>query len=889
MLAGRKWLRRLAIVLALTGAGSVVASTAVPAGPTWHADPEAQFLLDVTIRQLRLGDGVRAYETPEGTCVILGDMLKTLDLPVTVDLTAKKAVGWAFKETNRLSIDLAARTASFGGKSEPVTSQIRETPEGWCVDSAALGRWLGIGVRPMTAGSVLMLESEAKLPVEMAVERQQRAARIQPAKFDYADLPQVRLPYRMWRAPALDFVVSAGATYRAKDGVRVDRRTSISAAGEIARLSYDAQISTTGKGIPNALRLRAYRSDPEAGLLGPLKATHFGLGDVAGLDSRLSGSPISGRGALVTNRPLFAQAAFDRSRFEGDLPSGWEAEIYRNGELLGFAKPTPDQRYRFEDVQLLYGENQVRIVLYGPQGQVRTREEMINIGRDNVPAGKTWYWAGFNQPGRDVLALDKPPDDIAQPRAQAAVAVEHGLSQRTSVGALARAMLVGDERLTFVEGTVRHSIGSALVELAAARDSSGGQALRAQMVGKVAGISISGEAIAANDFHLRGEKPSSFRDMRLSLSAPIRVGKTSLPAHAEMRLTDRLDGTKQLEAAGKLAANFNSFNLAADLRYRRQQLASGPAPPSEVDFGLMGTGRVGDVRLRGGATAGIAPEARLRSVELSAYWSATEKTDWEGALVYEAGSKRARARVSHVRRLDSLAVAVTGEAASDGSLALGLNLNFSLDAGHRFKFSRQPLASAGAVRARVYRDLNDNGLRDPSEPFEKGALVTTGERLTERATDSRGTVLIGGLTAFRPITVGLDQASLSDPMLVPRKALQMVVPRPGVPADVDIGLVGGGDVEGAIVKNGEQGFEGLDLELVDAGGKVVATTRTDYDGFFLFQRVPYGQYRIRLTRDSAAAAGLAPDINLRLIVSPDKAVVRLGSIHLQPLEIASTR
>ena len=248
------------------------------------------------------------------------------------------------------------------------------------------------------------------------MERQQRAAHIRPASFDLSSLPQVRIPYRMWRAPALDFVVSAGVTYRASDGMRVDRQSSVFAAGEIAHLSYDAQMTTTQKGKPSLLRLRAYRSDPDGGLLGPLNATHFGIGDVEGFDSGLTGSVAAGRGAVITNRPLSAQAAFDRTRFEGDLPSGWEAEIYRNGELLGFAKANSSQRYVFDDVQLLYGENEIQIVLYGPQGQVRTREETDQVGQDNVPAGKTWYWAGFNQPGRDIVQLEKPPDVMICPR-----------------------------------------------------------------------------------------------------------------------------------------------------------------------------------------------------------------------------------------------------------------------------------------------------------------------------------------------------------------------------------------------------------------------------------------------------------------------------------------
>jgi hypothetical protein len=139
---------------------------------------------------------------------------------------------------------------------------------------------------------------------------------------------------------------------------------------------------------------------------------------------------------------------------------------------------------------------------------------------------------------------------------------------------------------------------------------------------------------------------------------------------------------------------------------------------------------------------------------------------------------------------------------------------------------------------------------------------------------------VGGLTTFAPVAVGIDATSLDDPMLVPKKALQVVVPRPGVPADVEIGLVGGGDIEGALVKSGGLGFEGLDLELVDGSGKVVATARTDFDGFFLFERVPYGGYAIRVSKESAVAARILPDLNLRATVTSERSVARLGAVHV---------
>src|SRR5439155_25610058 len=108
------------------------------------------------------------------------------------------------------------------------------------------------------------------------------------------------------------------------------------------------------------------------------------------------------------------------------------------------------------------------------------------------------------------------------------------------------------------------------------------------------------------------------------------------------------------------------------------------------------------------------------------------------------------------------------------------------------------------------------------------------------------------------------------------------------PADVEIGLVGGGDIEGAIVKNGGLGIEGLDIELVDAAGKVVGTARTDFDGFFLFERVAYGSYSVRIAKDSAQAARVLADLGVTLQVTADKSVIRLGGIQARPVPVLAS-
>jgi hypothetical protein len=91
-----------------------------------------------------------------------------------------------------------------------------------------------------------------------------------------------------------------------------------------------------------------------------------------------------------------------------------------------------------------------------------------------------------------------------------------------------------------------------------------------------------------------------------------------------------------------------------------------------------------------------------------------------------------------------------------------------------------------------------------------------------------------------------------------------------------------------VVKSGGIGFEGLTLELIDEAGRVVATTQTDYDGYFLFERAAYGRYSIRVAEGSAIAAKILPNLNATAEVNEDRSTARLGAIPVTSIpQIAS--
>ena len=99
---------------------------------------------------------------------------------------------------------------------------------------------------------------------------------------------------------------------------------------------------------------------------------------------------------------------------------------------------------------------------------------------------------------------------------------------------------------------------------------------------------------------------------------------------------------------------------------------------------------------------------------------------------------------------------------------------------------------------------------------------------------------------------------------------------------VELPLVAAGEIAGTLQKEGGRILSGVDLELIDKNDNIIKTTRTEYDGFFLFEGVPYGKYRIRVSALAANVVGI--DARLPQVAELNKAnpTVELGIITTRP-------
>ena len=881
----------------LMGAAALLGSLTGPsiatpafAAPSWVANDDDALLFEVRLAQYTLGDGVRGYQTPAGACVDLADTIMALDISVRLDKKLRRATGWVFEERRTLTIDREINQAQIMNTRETLgPDAIYDTPEGWCVDTGRLSKWLGVALTADKSNALLIIKANDKLPVQLQLERRERAAKLKPvASFDLKSLPQANAPFRGFKIPSVDAVVTLGGA-RQQGTTSVSARYELYAAGEIGPIDYNARISSDQRGVPANVRVQAYRTDPDARLLGPLKATQVAAGDIGGMSSALVSQGGAGRGAFISNRPIERSDSFDRTDFRGELPSGWDAELYRNGQLLAIVADRADGRYEFLDVQLLFGQNRFEIVLYGPQGQIRRESKQLLVGAESIPPRQTYFWLGGYQDGVDLIGLGRSPPRSGRNIGswRGAFGIERGFDTKTSGAFYGQSLVLPSGlRRNYGELSLRRVVGPTLLELSGSGALEGGYAARIEMLGQFGNTNISAESIIARkgfeSDRIRGGETGLHR---VSVDQAVKLGRTVLPFHAEVNYTTRVDGVRRLGVTARTSLSVGRLSFGGDFNYRSERSPFVGGAADSVGVSLRASGSIARVRIRGETRFSIAPEKRFESASLTGEWSAGRddryRSNWRAELGYEGATRLSRVGVGYVRRFEKFALTGTIEARSDGAVAAGLNIAFSLGANPRgggFRLSSRSLATQGQVLARVYRDRNGDGVRQSDEPLEKDVQMTAGRASVDRLTGVDGQVMIDGLLPFQPVLIGIDTSSLSDPFVQPSTGGLVVTPRPGVAIELELPLVSSGEVDGTLVSQNGQNFEGVDLELIDAKGRVAKTTRSEFDGFFLFDGVPYGRYSLRVANASALAAGIVPALRDGLIIADAAPSLHLGAI-----------
>lgn len=849
-------------------------------------DADDAVLFDVRLGDLRLGNGIRGYALADGYCVDFENIASALDVAVRIDPGRRHASGWVFDESYLLSIDRDAGSVRHAGQTMTLSPKtITDADGGWCVETRALARWFGIELIPDPLNAVLHVRSDRILPVQEAIERKARAERIsgQSEADATADLRRILMPYRLWRTPSAD--ITAGLA-RA-DGHR-SARYEVFAAGEVAWMSAESRIASNSRGKPSEWRSLFYRNDPDAQLLGPLKATSLSLGDVNSAGTPLVSLNKLGRGIAVSNRPLNQSTRFNAITLRGDLPQGWEVELYRNGELLAVSGREGAGRYLFADIPLLYGSNYFEVVRYGPQGQIR-RERIVHEVRGNaVPPGKLRWWASTHQDDRDLITLTRRPNIGGRWRYGGGV--EYGLDLRTSLAANIQSLVLDDVRRTYMQSELRRAFGAFGVSVIGAAERKKGKAGQFTVLGSLGGFRLDASAIVNRGLHSEETEETTLRSQRISVERPMRIAGLLLPIHFDLAELKSVSGSRNRIWGGRASYSGRKFSLTTQIRAVQSKAPRETYGPIDTNVSLFASGRLRDVTVRGELDYHWGEG--VQTTRLSGEWALDERRQLAAEAAYAWREHRASFRAAYTQQFDRIGISANAGIAGKSGFSGGIELIFSI--GRRGGcakgglLSSSRIASNGSLAVTVFRDDDADGVQDEGEPILSGVGILVAKQRVPAPEENRSRPsYISGLAWSQPVSVGIDTATLVDPMLDPAEKAVRVVPRKGLTFAVKIAAVPTGIIEGTLTDMDLNAAPHIPVALVDDKGREIARTVSEFDGSFLFERVRYGHYRLKIDAVGVIlAGGTRPDA---IVLDGQKRDIRMGALKLlrSPVRLSS--
>jgi hypothetical protein len=377
------------------------------------------------------------------------------------------------------------------------------------------------------------------------------------------------------------------------------------------------------------------------------------------------------------------------------------------------------------------------------------------------------------------------------------------------------------------------------------------------------------------------------REFGLRLSTTVPLGSWQLPLELAGRHRIANDGSKVTEWLMRTSLRIARISVTAELARRQASGAQAAGAPSETRLNLLANTSVGGLRLRGDVTFKLAGSQRgFEAVKVFADIPLSETGTLRGTYEYRADTARSAVSLGYVQQFRRFALRGEGRWDSRGGLGAGLSLAFSLgpdpvDGG--WCLSRERLAQDGQASVEVFRDDNGDGYRQAGEEAVEGVTVEAGFRHTDNPTDAGGRAVIDGLRPYVPVLISIDTGSLPDPLLQPKGQGLVVVPRPGIAAHVSLPLAPTGEVEAVLLGADGEPRSGVSLQLVDARGNPVRQAASDFDGFILFDAVPYGTYRLLIGSDSATALGVKRELGQTVSIGKATPSLRLGRLRMESL------
>ncbi len=848
---------------------------------------------DLLVLQVNLGrflildDPIIGYTIDNQVFLSLKDFIRVLELSVEVAPDNMSAKGWFISEDKKFSLDLRNNKCQANNKKFTTSpNDIILFSGDIFVNTKTLQKWFGLDLDFNKQNQEIGVNSGGLLPIETRFERQKQWQALASTKQQTPNTPEIteslQTPYKLISVPFGNLNYVQNYT---KSGPTKTSSSQINGLFTGDFLYLNNQISATVQdNTLSSARITSGRRDSNGELLGPLGATEFSLGDIYTPEQPLIANSAPGKGATISNYPLEYVNQFNKTNVRGNAQVGWDVELYRNDSLFNFQKIGNDGVYEFLDVPLVAGLNIIKLIFYGPFGQQYQETRRFMIGNDLLKEGKIYYRFATNK-NNDNLIKNDAQDNSQNPSqgiGRFSGELGYGLTKSTSIvtNFFRIPLNLSDQPHNYTSLSLRSSLLGVAGRLDVAKDlenKSNAQELSLQA--SFFDYNLSGTFDNFDKDFVSEDNPTLSDPLihkhSIRIDGPLTIPFMTFPSRVSLTATQ--DNFASNEFRNDLGGDI-SFGLSnrISLTQSFQQIDDSRI---EGEQRKIVNGRTllnyifsEKLNLRSILSYGLQPNENLNSLNVASSYNFANNFNTNFSIDHQFAQESSGTiqpsstsySVSVSKTFTKVIVSLGANYVDNGNYGLNLNLStsFGYDAKHNTGvISGTPLANTGAIAAKVFIDANNNGAFDKGEEAIENVEILVNDGIKRVKTNEDGVAFITNLQFDGPAKVSINTDSLPDPYLVVKQKSTKIFGHSGTISDLDFPVSRIGEISGYTIlrKNGDTNpAANVELQLIDEKGDVIATTKSGYDGFYLFEKVPFNKYQLQVSNEQSTRLGFAP-------------------------------
>ena len=859
--------------------------------------PDNILILEFFLKDIFLDEAFIAYEKGGKTFIPLDTLFKKLNFPIAVNSFTGVARGWFIEKSRNFDLDLTnAKVNVFSEDKEFKDKDIIWTEDEVLVSTRLLENWLPFKFFYNSLNQAITLQSLVTIPLEERIARGEKQQELKDRKITQKnDIPYIQSEYSLFSIPNTNLRLQGTLSDRSE---RNNITLSTLSKGDLLYSTLNLFTSSNESSGLQTFRMSLGRKDQKADLFGFFNATEYETGDVFTPATDMINNSNYGFGFRLNNYPSTSSRNIGTLPINGILEPNWEVELYRDSLLIDFTTTNVDGSYEFQDAPLNSGQNNFILKFYGPTGEKREKIIRYYYSSELAPTNRLFYRLSVNQHRRNIYnsgyALEKLDEDPSDGKTHKLFDLEYGIINnltfklgRIEVPMISTGILENYNRV----GLKTSFLGIYTVLDHVEQEDTGGTANQLSYVTNLGKYNILGKFQSyegAYNSHIRPFSTNPIKsayEFRLTGNLAFSKKRTAVYSLTMLKKNYAIEGFTD-NSIFNFTMPYDSSSFSNRFSQQNTQNIGGSNISNSNGIFSYRHNINRTLSVRSDFGYDVSPSFQTDSLSFRSSYRINEKASMDGRLFYyfeknsTSGTKRAQSSqytFQYSRKMKGMNFGLVFSKQNEISqISLNVTSNFGHDSVQGDWITTPiSLTEKGFVTIRAFFDENHNGFFDSDDIPLENMRIKLNRKYANESTNKDGLLTIENVPAYSINTIEFDEGSLNNPYWNAKNKTQSVKLHPGSTVYLDFVIQKTGEIEGLVseivkgkienigsimdnvnienmvstIENDEtKGIGGVEIELYNTQGQLIKKTKSFFDGFFLFDRVPAGDYQVKISK-----------------------------------------